>query len=60
MAKKATNDSEKEILEKILFVLQDLLILQAANVGVDKEGARKIAGVASARVSRVWQQLKKA
>ena len=61
MASKNTEQNEGSVaLTKILNVLQDILILQAANAGMGKDDARRIAGISSARVSRVWKHVKKA
>ncbi len=58
-SKAAEHTAESATLARILSVLQDILILQAANAGIGKEDARRIAGVSSARVSRVWKNIKK-
>lgn len=46
-------------LETILDVLQDILILQCATAGIGKAQTRVIAGVADARVTRIWKHLSK-
>jgi hypothetical protein len=46
------------LLTRILSVLQDLLIIEAANAGLGKAQVREVVGVADARVSRIWRHLK--
>lgn len=58
--KKITSDPVTDRLTEILTVVQDMLIIQAANAGMGKPQVRKILGVADARVSRVWRHLRKA
>ncbi len=57
--KTISNDPVTDKLSEVLTVLQDILILQAANTGMSKAQARKIVGVADARISRVWRHIKK-
>jgi len=47
-------------LDAIDDVLRDLLIIQAKRAGIKKSSARAIAGVADARVSRIWREIGKA
>lgn len=58
-AKRTTPSAEEKLLTKILAALQDLLIIQAATVGLGKPETRRIAGVADARVSRIWRHINK-
>lgn len=56
----ATVDSVDPVLEKLAAIhttLQDILIVQARQAGASKARARAIAGVADARVSRIWREL---
>ncbi len=57
--KRIPASGEEELLIKILTVLQDLLIVQAAAAGVGKAEIRRIAGVADARVSRISRHIRK-
>lgn len=52
-------DPVSEKLDAILRVLQDMLIIEAARAGIGKAEAREIAGVAAARVTRIWKHIKK-
>ena len=53
--------SEDPILDRLVAIhgtLQDLLILGGARAGISKADIRKIAGVAAARVTRIWKHLR--
>jgi hypothetical protein len=56
--KPKTIDPIAEKLESISITLQDLLILECARAGMSKAEVRKIVGVADARVSRIWKNIK--
>ena len=45
-------------LDEIKTLLQDILIIQCATAGIKKSEARRIVGVADARVSSTWRYIK--
>jgi len=51
-------DPANKKLEDIKTLLQDILIIQCALAGIGKGEARKIVGVADARVTRIWKHVK--
>lgn len=56
----AAATSVDPLIEKLTAIhttLQDILILHARQAGANKARARAIAGVADARVSRIWREL---
>ena len=58
MARKPVVDHAlAEDLAGIRSLLQDLLIIEAANAGIKKAQVRKIVGVGANRVTRVWKHL---
>lgn len=56
---KNSDNPEVAALSEILTVMQNLLIIQAANAGMTKAQVRKILGVSDSRVSDIWQHIKK-
>lgn len=46
-----------EELQEIKGLLQDILLIQGARAGLTKAKVREMLGVASSRVSSVWQHL---
>jgi hypothetical protein len=54
---KLTDPVAKQLGE-IQTLLQDILIIQCAMAGIKKSEARKIVGVADARVSSTWRHIK--
>lgn len=55
-----SKSQEGRILEELLQIkslLQNILIIQGAQAGMKKEEVRKMVGLASKRVSSVWQNL---
>lgn len=58
MAKaKSIEERSLEELQGIKSLLQDLVIIQGAQAGLTKSQVREMLGVASTRVSSVWQNL---
>lgn len=56
--KRGDTDPTIQALFSIKSTLQDLLVIELARSGLKKDAARRIAGVSSDRVSRIWKQLK--
>lgn len=56
--KKGDTDPTIQALFSIKSALQDLLVIELTRSGLKQGAARKIAGVSSERVSRIWKHLK--
>lgn len=56
-AKPANPDPNLKALHEIRTLLEDLLIIEGARAGISKSEIRKIAGVANARVTRIWKHI---
>jgi hypothetical protein len=54
---KSIEERSLEELQGIKSLLQDLVIIQGAQAGLTKSQVREMLGVASTRVSSVWQNL---
>ena len=56
-----TEKQHKETIERldsIETLLQNLIILEGASAGLTRDEVRDIAGVATARVSKLWKNVK--
>jgi hypothetical protein len=57
------NDSPTEMLlaeklDKLISLLQDLIVLEGAKAGIKKEQLRKLLGIDMNRVTRIWKHIK--
>jgi hypothetical protein len=58
-SKPAQADPVVQKLDAILSVLQDLMILEGAKVGIKREDLRKIVAVGNNRISRVTKHVRR-
>lgn len=56
--KPTTNHPLAKEIATLQSLVQDILIIQAAQAGIKKAEARKIVGVDANRVTRVWKHLR--
>lgn len=59
MPKNSTSqDPLEQKLDKIIYLLQDLIILEGAKAGMKKEVIRKFLEIDRNRITKIWKQIK--
>lgn len=59
-AKKSPEDILEEKLDAVAHLLEDLYILQALTIGIERSGIRSVLGVHTTRISRINKGVKRA